>query len=104
MAHMGAALSSTPPPKRRARTRAESKAKTARANGKSTAHPGRRWLWIIPTLAVGLVATLAVFTFSPADDGAWSTGRATQNVIGPVGLAPPVGELEPAHEPPEGPP
>jgi len=40
---------------------------------------------IIPTLAVGLVATLAVLLVQSSDDGAWDDGRGTHNFIGPVG-------------------
>jgi S-DNA-T family DNA segregation ATPase FtsK/SpoIIIE len=42
-------------------------------------------MWLIPALALGVLSTLAVLSFSAADDGAWNAGRATHNWIGPVG-------------------
>ena len=85
---MGAALDSTPPPKRRARTRKSApsrREKDTKDASAAKAHPGRRWLKLIPALAFSMLALLSVLSFDPKDAGAWSAGRATHNWIGPVG-------------------
>ena len=83
---MSAAVDTTPPPKRRARARqsVRPEVKKPRARPKP-ARAGHHWLWIIPLLSAGPLATLAVLSFHAGDGAAWAHGAPTHNWIGPAG-------------------